>query len=228
MSKWNIEYLNEQQVFEKPGNGVKFVIPPSSVQEGQEVKIEVSVVSPEKSEIVLPPDVELVSCFYKIKTTEKFSKPIKLHLQHNVVLRSQKQSQQLAFIRAKGPPPYKFELLPTLLYNQVFRPYDNSGVVEISDFCVMGIAKKRKIAVFRQLSHNYVMTIFFKEMIKFCWEIQAVVTKNLGPFLEVCRHYKNRTSTLYYHCIHVFLSILESEHRETLQKLEKDRSSYYF
>ena len=204
MSKWNIEYLNEEQVFEKPEYGVKFVIPPSSVQERQEVKIEVNVVSPEESEIILPPDVELVSCFYKIKTTGKFSKPIKLHLQHNVVLRSQEESQQLAFIRAKGPPPYKFELLPTLLYNQVFRPYNNSGVVEISDFCVMGIAKKRKIAVFRQQSHSYVMTIFFKEMIKFCWEIQAVVTKNLGPFLEVCRHYKKRDIQYYITTVYMF------------------------
>ena len=80
VSKWNIEYLNEEQVFEKPEYGVKFVIPPSSVQERQEVKIEVNVVSPEESEIILPPDVELVSCLYKIKTTGKFSKPFKLHL----------------------------------------------------------------------------------------------------------------------------------------------------
>ena len=203
MSKWNIEYLNEEQVFEKPEYGIKFVIPPSSVDVGQEVKIEVNIVAPEDSEIILPCDVELVSCFYKIETTGKFSRPIQLHLQHNVELRLQEESQQLAFVRARGPLPYTFELLPTES-DQVFRPYDNSGVVRISDFSFIAIViKKIKSALFRQPSCSYVLTVFFKEMMKFCWEIQAVVTKNLGPFLEVCRHNKRITTILYYNCIHV-------------------------
>ena len=185
VSKWNIEYLNEEQVFEKPEYGVKFVIPPSSVDVGQEVKTEVKVVAPEESEIILPPDVELVSCFYKIEITGNFSRPIDLYIQHNVELSSEKESQQLAFIRAKGSPPYKFELLLTES-DQVFRSYDNAGVVGISDFSFVAIViKKIKSALFRQPSCSYVMTVFFKEMKKFCWEIQAVVTKNLGPFLEV-------------------------------------------
>ena len=187
VSKWNIEYLNEEQVFEKSEYGVKFIIPPSSVQEGQEVKIEVNVVSLEESEIILPPDVELISCFYNINTKGTFSKPIKLHLQHNVMLRSQEESQQLVFIIANGPPPYKFELLPTE-YDKVFRPYDNFGVIEIPHFCLIAIViKKITRFLFRR---SYVMTVFFKEVKKFCWEIQAVFTKNLGPFLEVCIHKK--------------------------------------
>ena len=199
VSKWNIEYLNEEQVFEKPEYGVKFVIPPSSVEIGHEVKTEVKVVAPEESDIILPPDVELVSCFYKIETTGKFSRPIELHLQHNIELRSQEESQQLAFVRAKGPPPYKFELLSTES-EQVFRPYNNSGVLGISDFSFVAVVMKGiKSALFRQPSCSYVLTVFLKEMMKFCWEIQAVVTKNLGPFLEVCRHYEKRTTTLYYH-----------------------------
>ena len=32
----------------------------------------------------LPPNVEPVSCFYKIETSASFVKPIELHLQHNV------------------------------------------------------------------------------------------------------------------------------------------------
>ena len=201
--KWNIEYLNEEQVFEKPEYGVKFVIPPSSVEVGQEVKIEVKVVAPKESEIILPPDVELVSCFYKIKTTGKFTRPIEVHLQHNVELRSQKECQQLAFIRAKGLPPYKFELLATKS-DQVFRPYDNSGVVEISDSCFVAIViKKIKSVLFQHPSRSYVITVFFKEIMKFCCEIQAVVTKNLGPFLEVCRHYKKENYNTILPCVHV-------------------------
>ena len=184
VSKWDIEYLNEEQVFEKAEYGIKFVIPPLSVDVGQEVKTEVNVVAPDDSEIVLPPNVEVVSCFYKIKTRGKFSRPIELHLQHNVEFKSQEESQQLAFIRAKGPPPYKFELLPTE-YDQVFKPYDNSGVIGISDFCLIGIIQKMTRFLFQRPSRSYVITLFFKEMIRCCWEIHAVVTKNLGPFLEV-------------------------------------------
>ena len=214
MSKWNIEYLNEEQVFEKPEYGVKFVIPPSSVEVGQEVKTEVKVVAPKESEIILPPDVELVSCFYKIKTTGKFTRPIEVHLQHNVELKSQEESQQLVFIRAKGPPPYMFELLPTD-YDQVFTPYDNSGVVRISDFCLIGIIRNLINSLIEWPSHSYIMTVFFKEMEKFCWEIQAVVTKNLGPFLEVWKTQQKENYNTRLQLYTCYLSILESEHRET-------------
>ena len=214
MSKWNIEYLNEEQVFEKPEYGVKFVIPPSSVEVGQEVKTEVKVVAPKESEINLPPDVELVSCFYKIKTTGKFTRPIEVHLQHNVELKSQEESQQLVFIRAKGPPPYMFELLPTD-YDQVFTPYDNSGVVRISDFCLIGIIRNLINSLIEWPSHSYIMTVFFKEMEKFCWEIQAVVTKNLGPFLEVWKTQQKENYNTRLQLYTCYLSILESEHRET-------------
>ena len=185
VSKWNIEYLNEEQVFEKPDYGVKFVIPPSSVEIGKEVIIEVNVVAPEESEINIPSDVVLVSCLYKIKTTGKFSRPIELHLQHNVEIKSQAECQQLAFITAKGPPPYKFEFLPTDI-DQEFKPYDNSGVVKAYNFCLFGTVKRRlKDVVCRLLSSSYAVTVFSKHTLKSGWEVQAVITKNLGPFLQV-------------------------------------------
>ena len=59
------------------------------------------------------------------------------------------------------------------------------------------------------------MTVFFKEAKKFRWEIQTVVTKNLGPFLEVCSHNEKGTTTLYCHFIHVLFYISENEHRQT-------------
>ena len=73
--------------------------------------------------------------------------------------------------------------------DQMFRPYDNSGVVHvgISDFSCIAVVKTKESSLFQQLCHSYVMTVFLKETMKFCWMIQAVVTKNLGPFLEVCR-----------------------------------------
>ena len=200
MSKWNIENVEEDQVFEKREYGVMLVIPPSAVEKKKEVKTEVKVVTPEETDAILPPDVELVSCFYKIETTGKFSKPIELYLQHNVELTSQEECKQLAFIKAKGPPPYKFELVPTDV--QEFRPYDNSGVVRLCDLSLVAVVKKLfqklKSALFRQLSCSYIMTVFVKQMMKSCWEIQAVVTKNLGPFLKVYLT-NNKKNNSFYH-----------------------------
>ena len=196
MSKWNIEYVEEEQVFEKEEYGVMLVIPPSAVEKKKEVKTEVKVVAPEETNIILPPDVELVSCFYKIETTGKFLKPIKLYLQHNVELTSQEECEQLAFIKVKGPPPYKFELLPTDV--QEFRPYDNSGVVRLCDFSRFAVVKKKFQKLIRQLSCSYIVTVFFKQIMKSCWEIQAVVTKNLGPFLKVYLS-NNKKNNSFYH-----------------------------
>ena len=183
MSKWNIECLNEEQVFKKQGFGINLVIPPSSVEEGQEVKMEVNIVGPKESEIILFSDVELVSCFYKIGTTGKFSRPIELHLQHNVEIRSQKESQQLAFMTAKETPPYKFELLPIDI-DQTFKRDDNCGIVKLSDFSIACVIKKGSFPC-QQMRLSYIIKVFFKHIEESSWEIQVVITKNLAPFIQV-------------------------------------------
>ena len=185
MSKWNIQNFEEDQVFEKRDHGVMLVIPSSAVEEKEEVKTEVKVVAPVETDIILPPDVEVVSCFYKIETTGNFSEPIKLYLQHNVELTSQEECEQLAFIKANGPPPYKFEIVPIEI-DQEFKPYENSGFVRFCDSSSIAVVYLKKVTkMFRQPSCSYVVTVFVKQMMKSCWEIRAVVTKNLGPFLKV-------------------------------------------
>ena len=186
VSEWNINYLNEKQVFEKPDYGVKFVIPPLSMKVGQEITIKFKVVAPEESEIILPSDVdvELISCLYKIEITGKFSRPIELHLQHNVEITSEEESQELAFIKAKGSPPYKFELVPNDM-NQVFKPYDNFGVIETFDFCVLAEGIRKRKRKDDSLSSSYAMTVFVRHTFNFSWVMQAVITKNLGPYLKV-------------------------------------------
>ena len=47
-----------------------------TVEKNEEVKTEVNVVAPVETDIILPPDVEVVSFFYKIETPVKFLKPI--------------------------------------------------------------------------------------------------------------------------------------------------------
>ena len=203
VSEWNIENYEEEQVFHKIGYGIKLVIPQYSVQKGNVVKAEVKVVAPAKKDIELPLDVEPVSCFYEIKTTGEFRQPIKLCIQHNVELTSQEDCKQLAFIRAKGPPPYKFEVVPIHTTNQEFNVNDNSGTIKISNFSVLGIVWQNKkdpqFGIIKQPPCSYIIAVFVKLMEKLCWEILVVVTKDLQPYLEVGGH------STRYHIIIIYL-----------------------
>ena len=50
-------------------------------------------------------------------------------------------------MKAKGTPPYKFEIVPTDI-NQEFKPYDNSGVIKAFLFCVFAGVKRKHEDVF--------------------------------------------------------------------------------
>ena len=191
ISEWSIENHEEEQIFQKVGYGIKLFIPESSVEKGKQVKVEVKVIAPTKADIKsFPPDVEPVSCFYEInKITGEFKQPIKLCLQHNVELTSQQDCKQLTFMIAKGPPPYNFELVPFDIANQEFKVNGNSGIIQISDFSRMAIVWQKiidpLIQMFRQPFWGYVVVVFVKFTKTLYWEVQAVVTKDLQPFLEV-------------------------------------------
>ena len=186
--KWNIDNFDEEQVFEKPEYGVKLVIPSSSVQENRSIDTTVQIV---KSDVIsLPPNVEPVSCFYKIGTSGSFVKPIKLHLQHNVDVTSS-DNRRLAFITSSGSPPYQFEFCD--INDQMFDPNDNSGVVHISHFSthVFGIVWLKNVVdtlgkVLRP-NRSYAMTPFYKQ-IDDHWQLKVVITQNLGPFFEVINY----------------------------------------
>ena len=173
------------------GYGIKLVIPQSSVEKGKQVKVEVKVFAPTKADIELPPDVEPVSCFYEIKTIGEFRQPIKLCFQHNVELTSQDDCKQLAFIRAKGPPPHKFEVVSFDKMYQEFKVNDNYGIINISDFSILAIVWRIIVKAVKQCSYIYAITVFVNQKEESCWEIHAVVTRDLQPFLEVGSHYAN-------------------------------------
>ena len=194
VSEWSIENYDEEQVFQKMGFGIKLIIPQFSVEIGKQVKVEVKVVAPAKADIeYFPPDVELVSCLYEIKTTGEFKQSIKLCLQHNVELTLQEQCKQLAFIRAKGPPPYMFEVVPFNTTYPEFNVNDNSGIIKISDFSTLGIGWiiDPLVRMFRKPPCNYLIAVCVKYTKQSYWEIHAVVTKDLQPFFEVCSNHTN-------------------------------------
>ena len=180
--EWNIDNVDEEQVFEKLDYGVKFVIPPSSVQEGQSIDTKVQVVTPHDCDAEFPSNVESVSCFYSFRTSTKFSKPVELHLQHNVELRSQDDSKRLAFITSKGPPPYQFKVSDA---EQHFNVHNNSGTILVSDVDFMyGIVWLKSVDIPLPV-YSYVMTLYLKKIMEYCWQLKLVITPNLGPFIEV-------------------------------------------
>lgn len=182
VNEWNIDSVDEEQVFEKLDYGVKFVIPPSSVQEGQSIDTEVQVVTPNDRDAELPSNVESVSCFYSFQTSTKFSKPVELHLQHNVELTSQDGSKRLAFIISKGPPPYRFEVSDA---KQHFNVHNNSGTILVSDVdFISGIVWIKSVDAPIPV-YSYVMTLYLKKIMECCWQLKLVITPNLGPFIEV-------------------------------------------
>lgn len=182
-----IDSINEEQVFEKPDYGVKLVVPPSSVQDDSpsSVDTEVHVLSPDKSDIELPPNVELVSCLYSLQTSAQFVRPIQLYLQHNVDLKLQDDSRKLAFITTSGSAaPYKFQLSES---EQHFKPQDNSGTILVSDVnFTAGIVWQREVDSPLSVC-SYAVIPFYKFMIKSCWQFKIIITRNLGPFIEVSR-----------------------------------------
>ena len=171
-------------MFEKPEYGVKLVIPSLSVQESQSIDTTVQIVkSPDV--ISLPPNVEPVSCFYKIEASGSFVKPIELHLQHNVDVASS-DNRRLAFVTSSGSPPYQFEFCD--INDQTFDPNDNSGVVRLSHFSIIAIVWKKVVNTLEKALHpnrSYAMSPYYKQIDDHCWQIKVVITQNLGPFFEV-------------------------------------------
>ena len=166
-------------MFEKPEYGVKLVIPPSSVQENQSIDITLQIAK--SPDVILPANLKPVSCFYKIEATGSFVKPIQLHLQHNVDVTSS-DNRRLAFVNIFSEwPPYQFEFCD--INDQMFDPNDNSGVVRLSHFSIIGIVWRIVDKVLP--NRSYAMTPFYKQIDDHCWQIQIVITQNLGPFFEV-------------------------------------------
>lgn len=178
MFEWSVEAFKDEQVFEKHDHGFRVIIPPLSVKDGKKVNMKVQVIAPAISNIKTPGKVDLVSCIYKVdtdKSHETFSRPVKFCLQHNVDI---KPAQQLVFLRAFGPPPHIF-------FEVEGQPLDHNdssylGVVQVCASSVLVAVGSCSSQICR-----YAMTVFFKEITKSSWQIKAVITKDLGPFVEV-------------------------------------------
>ena len=166
------------------------------MQNNQIIYAKVQIVDSNTSDIELPQDVQLVSSLYDVQCSGIFSKPVELHLQHNVDVMSQKHSERLVFIISDGPPPYRFKISTD---EQHFGINDNSGTIKVSHFTIFGIGWLLRLASkFLQPTCGYTMTLFYKEFITSCWQIKIVITKNLGEYQMVSSLTYNQVNLIYF------------------------------
>ena len=177
---------DQQQIFQLPDYGIKLIIPPSAVPHDiQEIKIAVQVIA--SGPFVLPSYCQLISCFYWIQSTHKFLKPVEVHLEHHAELLSEEDSQELGFIVSSSTesssPPYQFQFSNEI--NSIFPVGSSYGIIKVSEFSIFSSAWKRIRAAFSD-HFRYIWMVYCRQRShENNWELHVVVTKDLGPFLQV-------------------------------------------
>ena len=153
------------------------------MEDNENIDTTVQIDRSKTSDIELPQGVQLVSCVYEVQSSGIFKKPVELHLQHNVDVMSQNDSERLVFITSDGSQPNRFKISDD---EQHFGIKDNSGLIKVSHFSKFGIALRLStISDFLQPICRYTMILCYKSVMKSCWQIKIVITKSLGPFQAV-------------------------------------------
>ena len=179
------KYDDQQQMFQLPDYGIKLIIPPSAVPHDiQQITIAVQVIA--SGPLVLPSNCHPISCFYWIQSTHKFLKPVEVHLEHHAELLSEEDSQELGFIVSPSnefsSPPYRFQFFDGV--NSIFPVGSSYGIIKVAEFSIFSIAWKRIRAAFSD-HFRYIWMVYYRQSRENNWELHVVVTKDLGPFLQV-------------------------------------------
>ena len=99
-------------------------------------------------EFLFPSNTELVSAVYAISVSETLLKPIKLSVQHCVVLKHKQQAEYLSFAKSPLTPPHKFETIE----GGQFLTDDRYGFIMCDSFSLLATLKRIKRWFFRQES----------------------------------------------------------------------------
>ena len=99
-------------------------------------------------EFLFPSNTELVSAVYAISVSETLLKPIKLSVQHCVVLKHKQQAEYLSFAKSPLTPPHKFEMIK----GGEFPTNDRYGFIMSDSFSLLAILKRIKRWILRQES----------------------------------------------------------------------------
>ena len=179
------KYDDQQQMFQLPDYGIKLIIPPSAVPHDiQQITIAVQVIA--SGPLVLPSNCHPISCFYWIQSTHKFLKPVEVHLEHHAELLFEKDSPELGFIVSpsteSSSPPYRFQFSDGV--NSIFSVGSSYGIIKVAEFSIFSIAWRKIKATFSD-HFRYVWMVYYRQIHENNWELHVVVTKNLGPFIQV-------------------------------------------
>ena len=168
-----------------PDYGINLIIPPSAVPHDiQQIQIAVQVIA--SGPFVFPSHCDPISCFYWIQSTHKFLKPVDVHLEHHTELLSDEDSQELGFIVSpsteSSSPPYQFQFSDGV--NSIFPVGSSYGIIKVAEFSIFSIAWRKIRAAFS--SHfRYIWMVYYRQSHENNWELHVVVTKDLGPFIQV-------------------------------------------
>ena len=95
-------------------------------------------------EFLFPLNTELVSAVYAISVSETFLKPIKLSVQHCVVLKHKQQAEYLSFAKSPLTPAHTFETIE----GGQFPTDDRYGFIMCDSFSLLAILKTVKRCFF--------------------------------------------------------------------------------
>ena len=179
------KYDDQQQIFQLPDYGMKLIIPPSAVPHDiQQITIAVQVIA--SGPLVLPSNCHPISCFYWIQSTHNFLKPVEIHLEHHAELLTEEDSQELGFIVSPSnefsSPPYRFQFFDGV--NSIFPVGSCYGIIKVTEFSILSIALGKIRAAF-SIHFRYIWMVYYRQTQANTWELHVVVTKDLGPFLQV-------------------------------------------
>ena len=179
------KYDDQQQIFQLPDYGIKLIIPPSAVPHDiEQITIAVQVIA--SGPLVLPSNCHPISCFYWIQSTHKFLIQVEVHLEHHAKLLTEEDSQELGFIvsssNESSSPPYRFQFFDGV--NSIFPVGSSYGIIKVAEFSIFSIAWEKIRAAFS--SHfRYIWMVYYRQTQAITWELHVMVTKDLGPFLQV-------------------------------------------
>lgn len=170
---WTINHFEEEQIFEESRYGLKLVIPPLAVPQGEEsIKVKLYVVEETPP---IPDGYTPVSCFYNVLTTRDFTVPIELHIEHN------SSDKELVFLTCKEDTK-SFDISPPKELTA------NTGVLQLTHSSLVALAAFNKPTL---IQRSYAMILFYQPIVNSTtqWRVKIVFTQNLGPYLEVISPY---------------------------------------
>ena len=128
----------------------------------------------------IPDDLQLVSCVYWLFSSQKFTKPVTLEIEHCVSLQDPFQSSNLQFLVAKcsqAELPYQFRVLK----KGTFVPRSHYGSIEVTQFSLFGIGILKR---FWSLQRYY-CTLYYIQKDVNKWHIDFIITLYLQVSLKV-------------------------------------------